>query len=100
MLFLPKSEKKVEKTLDFCQESCTMSNVVIDMEIEMTKDYGMFTDAGNELVDSLVEFSKTFGLSDTAVLAMMGAIGKDEAFAEITDTAVREEIGCALGWYE
>jgi hypothetical protein len=77
-----------------------MVYVVIDKEIEMSKDFGMFSDAGNELVESLVEFAKTFGLSDTAVLAMMNAIGKDECFAEITDTAVREEIGCALGWYE
>jgi len=77
-----------------------MVYVVIDKEIEMSKDFGMFSDAGNELVESLVEFAKTFQLSDTAVLSMMNAIGKDETFAEITDTAVREEIGCALGWYE
>ena len=62
-------------------------------------DYGMFTEAGNELVEALVEFAKTFQLSDTAVLSMMNAIAKDECFAEITDTEVRECIGCALGWY-
>jgi hypothetical protein len=66
----------------------------------MSKDFGMFSDAGNELVDSLVQFAKTFQLSETAVLSMMNAISKDECFGEITDTAVREEIGIALGWYE
>jgi len=66
----------------------------------MSKDFGMFSDAGNELVDSLVQFAKTFQLSETAVLSMMNTISKDECFGEITDTAVREEIGTVLGWYE
>jgi len=62
-------------------------------------DYAMFTDQGNALVADLVKLAKTHQLSDTVVMAMMGAVAKDECFAEITDTAVREEIGCALGWY-
>ena len=62
--------------------------------------YGMFTEAGDAVVENLVSMAKTHGFSDTVVMAMMSAIAKDECFAEITDTAVREEIGCALGWYE
>jgi hypothetical protein len=65
----------------------------------MSKDFGMFSDAGNELVDSLVQFAKAFQLSDTAVLEMMNALSKDESYGEITDTAVREAIGEELGWY-
>ena len=78
-----------------------MVNVVIDTntEIEMTKDYGMFTDAGNAVVADLVDFAKTHGLSYPVVMSMMDAIGSDECFGEITDTAVREEIGDELGWY-
>ena len=78
---------------------CRIVNVVIDMEIEMTKDYGMFTDAGNAVVADLVAFAKTHGLSYPVVMSMMDAIGSDECFGEITDTAVREEIGDELGWY-
>jgi hypothetical protein len=64
------------------------------------KNYGMFTDAGNDMVDALVQFAKTFQLSENVVMAMMNAIAKDECFGEITDTAVREMIGGALGWYK
>jgi hypothetical protein len=69
------------------------------MKVE-PKSYGMFTSAGDRMVGDLVEFAKAFGLSETAVLSMMDAIAKDEDFGEITDTAVREEIGIELGWYE
>jgi len=62
--------------------------------------YGMFTDAGDAVVANLVSMAKTHGFSDVVVMAMMSAIAKDECYAEITDTEVRECIGCALGWYE
>ena len=65
----------------------------------MTKDYGMFTDAGNAVVADLVDFAKTHGLSYKIVMSMMDALSKDETISEITDTAVREEIGEELGWY-
>ena len=61
--------------------------------------YGMFTGAGDAVVANLVAMAKTHSLSDVVVMAMMEAISKDECFAEITDTEVRECIGCALGWY-
>lgn len=63
------------------------------------KDYGMFTDAGNALVADIVDLAKKHGLSFSIVMSMMDAIGTDECFGEITDTAVREEIGEELGWY-
>jgi len=69
------------------------------MEIEMTKDYGMFTDAGNAVVADLVDFAKTHGLSFPIVMSMMDALANDETLAEITDTAVREAIGDELSWY-
>lgn len=62
--------------------------------------YGMFSDAGDAVVANLVSMAKTHGFSNVVVMAMMNAIAKDECFGEITDTEVRESIGCALGWYE
>ena len=62
-------------------------------------DYGMFTDAGNELVANLVQTAKNFSLSDVTVMELMNSFAKDPNFAEITDTAVREMIGEQLGWY-
>ena len=64
------------------------------------KTYGMFTDAGNALVENLVTMAKTFDLSDVTVMALMNGFAKDENFAEITDTEVRECIGMELGWYK
>ena len=64
------------------------------------KTYGMFTDAGNALVENLVTMAKTFNLSDVTVMALMNGFAKDENFAEITDTEVRECIGMELGWYK
>jgi hypothetical protein len=69
------------------------------MKVE-PKSYGMFTSAGDRVVGDLVKLAKDHGLSETAVLSMMDAIAKDEDFGEITDTAVREEIGIELGWYK
>jgi len=34
-LFLPKSAKKVEKTLDFFRKSCRIDTVVIDIDTEI-----------------------------------------------------------------
>lgn len=65
----------------------------------MTNDFAMFTEEGNNLVADLVEMCKNNNLRDTTVMALMSAIAKDERFAEITDTAVRETIGCELGFY-
>ena len=64
------------------------------------KNYGMFTATGNELVANLVMTAKTFNLSDVTVMALMNGFAKDENFAEITDTEVRECIGMELGWYK
>jgi hypothetical protein len=61
--------------------------------------FEMFTSAGDAMVADLVKFAKTHGLSYPIVMSMMDAIGTDERFGEITDTAVREVIGDELGWY-
>ena len=64
------------------------------------RDYGMFTSKGDRMVDALVDFAKTFSLTEVQVMGIMTGIAKDDRYSEITDTAVREMIGEALGWYE
>jgi hypothetical protein len=64
------------------------------------RDYGMFTSKGDRMVDALVDFAKTFSLTQSQVMDMMEGISKDDRYSEITDTAVREMIGGALGWYK
>ena len=59
----------------------------------------MFSEEGNAVVADLVALAKTHNLSYPIVMCMMDAIRTDECFSEITDTAVREEIGEELGWY-
>ena len=63
-------------------------------------NFAMFTESGNNLVRDLVRMAQTYGLDDEVVMGMCAAIAKDYNFAEITDTAVREEIGGHLGWYK
>ena len=71
-----------------------------DAFVVESDSFGMFTESGNSLVRDLVAMAQRYGLQDTVVLGMMNAIAKDLNFAEITDTAVREEIGSHLEWYE
>ena len=63
-------------------------------------NYAMFTEHGNNLVTDLVNMAKTYGLNDNVVMTMMDAIQRQKDFSEITDTEVRECVGCALGWYK
>jgi hypothetical protein len=71
-----------------------------DALVVESDNFAMFTESGNSLVRDLVAMAQRYGLQDNVVLGMMNAIAKDHNFSEITDTAVREEIGCHLGWYE
>lgn len=58
----------------------------------MNKDFGMFTDTGEELVSELVRLSGTYALSDSTIKALLKAISTEEAFAEATDTVVRDRV--------
>jgi hypothetical protein len=63
-------------------------------------NYAMFTESGNSVVHDLVTMAQTYGFQYNVVIGMIDAIAKNPNFSEITDTAVRECIGEALGWYE
>jgi hypothetical protein len=68
------------------------------------KTYGMFTDAGDELVHNIVEsaikLKKTFGDEDAHVwqwaYTALDKLSYGEGFEEATDTVVRESVYTAL----
>jgi len=75
------------------------------------KTYGMFTDAGNELIHTIVEsaikLKRTFGDEDAHVwqwtYTALNKLSYGEGFEEATDTEVRESVYSALedaieGW--
>lgn len=62
------------------------------------KEFGMFTDAGNDIVSDIVDVAKSYQLSWSATYAMLEAVAKDERFKEALDTAVREQVYDACGF--
>lgn len=62
--------------------------------------YEMFSEEGDALVADLIQLAQQHGLDCAVVTRVMSALARDSRFGEITDTAVREQIGSALGWYE
>jgi hypothetical protein len=65
-----------------------------------TKDFAMFSDAGNAAVAKIVELSKTHQLSWTTTYSLLQALGQDSRFAESMDTMVREIVYEVLGFNE
>jgi hypothetical protein len=64
------------------------------------KNYGMFTDAGNQAIDGLVTVAKALELNASEVMKAMDVLAQNPKFSEATDTEVRESIGMELGWYK
>ena len=62
------------------------------------KDFGMFTDAGNEVVADIVEIAKKHGFSWRMTQSYLCDLAKDDRFCEATDTAVREMVYMACGF--
>lgn len=58
----------------------------------MEYEFGMFTDTGEEVVSQVVKLACTYALSDTTINQMLVALSNDEAFAEASDTVVRERV--------
>ena len=58
--------------------------------------YAMFTDAGNQAIDGLVTVARALELEWPAVDFALQVLSRRPAFAEATDTAVREAVYCAL----
>ena len=67
------------------------------------KDYGMFTDAGDEMIAKVVALAKYHQLTDRSVNQILQALTETEVFAEANDTVVRERVFAALNeksWWE
>jgi len=62
-------------------------------------DYGMFSDAGNNEVTRIVAVAKEYDMGFDEVMFLLNELSKFEKFGEATDTAVRELVGEALGFY-
>jgi len=62
------------------------------------KDFGMYTDFGNDAVDAIVRSAKVLGMTWPQVLAELQSLAErfPKDFGEATDTVVREMVYSAL----
>jgi len=60
--------------------------------------FGMYTDAGNDIVSDIVDVAKSYQLDWQATYAMLQAVARDERFGEAMDTMVRELVYDACGF--
>ena len=62
-------------------------------------DFGMFTHAGESAVYGIIVAAEANNLTPDQVLAALERLAKQPDFSEATDTAVREAVFEALGFY-
>jgi hypothetical protein len=55
-------------------------------------DYAMYTAEGNTMVSAVVEAAINMGRDFDYVMSKLEVLAEAEAYAEATDTAVREEV--------
>ena len=55
-------------------------------------EFGMFSDAGEDMIYDLVKFVSKHSVSDDTINAMLELISKEEMYAEAADTVVRERV--------
>ena len=60
------------------------------------KEFGMFTEAGENAVTLLVDLAKKAWLPWDTVETMLQALSNTEVYSEASDTAVREAVYCEL----
>ena len=60
------------------------------------KDYGMFTDTGNQKVAVIVDFASKYHLGWQEVMPMLRNLADQDGFGEAMDTVVREAVYEAL----
>ena len=63
------------------------------------RSYAMFTERGDKAIHSLVLQAALFGKSSTEVERDLDTLSDVEGYEEATDTAVRECVFDALGFY-
>ena len=72
--------------------------IQVDLQDEMP-DYGMFTDLGNAAVHAVVVAARENAMTWAQVIRALRALADQEPFGEAMDTAVREVVYDALGFY-
>jgi hypothetical protein len=74
----------------------------IEIEYDLTgavKDYAMYTELGNAAVHAIVVAARVNNLTWAETYDALSALAEQEQFGEATDTAVRECVYDALGFY-
>ena len=59
-------------------------------------DYAMYTDTGNAMIHGIVVGARVKGLLWNDIVDMLRTISDIEGYGEAMDTAVREEVWCAV----
>jgi hypothetical protein len=62
----------------------------------MMKEYGMFTDMGDDLINDFVLLARRYQLNDASVRLALEAFALNETFDEASDTVVRERVFAAV----
>jgi len=74
----------------------------IEIEVNLTgavKDYAMFTELGNAAVHAIVIAARANNLTWPQTYHALCKLSEEKQFGEATDTAVRECVYDALGFY-
>lgn len=61
-------------------------------------NYGMYTEDGQRVIENLVDMARKSQLPGSAVLNMLKALAKEEAYEEATENVVRERALRELGF--
>jgi hypothetical protein len=67
------------------------------MNEDFNKDFGMFSNAGNEAVSDIAEAAKFHNHSWAWAYAQLCELARQDGFGEATDTMVREIVYCWIG---
>lgn len=59
-------------------------------------EFGMFTDAGENLIADVIALARKHQLNDKSVNQILWALSENEVFAEASDTVVREQVFAVL----
>ena len=77
-----------------------MSSIEIQVDLSGgVEDYAMFTELGNAAVHAVVTTARENNMTWSQVLRALRALAEQKEFGEAMDTAVREVVFDALGFY-
>ena len=74
----------------------------IEIQVDLSggiEDYAMYTELGNAAVHAVVVAARENNMTWSQVLRALRALAEQKEFSEAMDTAVREVVFDALGFY-